>query len=134
MLLLYIYVYIFNIMYANIWSWWEVSSRFWIRWNFIWLKMERKTVTMIIFHSNAIPFGSKSKEKLSVCSDSIYFDRINIYIYSHLRKHTCAYADTVEKFWATLEKQQRSDVQLSERLASRGIMANKGLPETARTL
>ena len=32
-------------------SWWQFSFRFWIKWNSIWFKIERKTVTMILTHS-----------------------------------------------------------------------------------
>ena len=35
----------------GIWSWWHFSFRFWTKWNSIWFKIERKTVTMIISHS-----------------------------------------------------------------------------------
>ena len=32
-------------------SWWQLSFRFWTKWNSIWFKIERKTVTTIISHS-----------------------------------------------------------------------------------
>ena len=35
----------------GIWSWWQFSFRFWTKWNSIWLRIERKTVTTIISHS-----------------------------------------------------------------------------------
>ena len=34
----------------GIWSWEQFSFRFWIKWNSIWFKIERKTVTTIISH------------------------------------------------------------------------------------
>ena len=44
---------IFPFLFSSngIWSWWQISFRFWIKWNFIWFKIERKTVTTIISHS-----------------------------------------------------------------------------------
>ena len=35
----------------GIWSWWQFSSQFWIIWNSIWFKIEKKTITTIISHS-----------------------------------------------------------------------------------
>ena len=35
----------------GIWSWWLFAFQFWTKWNSIWLKIERKTVTTIISHS-----------------------------------------------------------------------------------
>ena len=35
----------------GIWSWWQFSFRFLFKWNSIWFKIERKTVTTIRFHS-----------------------------------------------------------------------------------
>ena len=32
-------------------SWWQFSFRFWTKWNSIWIKIEKKTVTTIISHS-----------------------------------------------------------------------------------
>ena len=34
-----------------IWLWWQFSFRFWTKYNSIWFKVERKTVTTIISHS-----------------------------------------------------------------------------------
>ena len=34
----------------GIWSWWQISFRFWTKWKSIWFKIERKTVTTIISH------------------------------------------------------------------------------------
>ena len=31
--------------------WWQFSFRFWTNWNYIWFKIERKTVTTTIYHS-----------------------------------------------------------------------------------
>ena len=35
----------------GIWSWWQFSLQFLTKWNSIWFKIERKTVTTIISHS-----------------------------------------------------------------------------------
>ena len=35
----------------GIWLWWQFSFQFWAKWNSIWFKIERKTVTTIISHS-----------------------------------------------------------------------------------
>ena len=35
----------------GIWLWGQISFRFWTKWNSIWFKIKRKTVTTIISHS-----------------------------------------------------------------------------------
>ena len=44
-------IFLFPFKLNGIWSWWQFSFRFWTKWNSIWVKIERKTVTTIISHS-----------------------------------------------------------------------------------
>ena len=41
----------FHFLLNWIWSWWHFTFRFWTKWNYIWFKIEWKTVTKIISHS-----------------------------------------------------------------------------------
>ena len=44
-------IFPFRFTLNGIWSWWQFSIRFWTKWNSICFKTERKTATMIIYHS-----------------------------------------------------------------------------------
>ena len=87
----------------GIWSWWQLSFRFWTKWNSIWFKIERKTVTTIIY-----PIQCKSKGKYSFLSvtcrildtkfiaflNQKYSVRTNIlagYQFGRLKRFLCVY-------------------------------------------
>ena len=44
-------IFSFPFTWNGIWAWWQFSSRFWTKWNFIRFQIERKTVTTIVSHS-----------------------------------------------------------------------------------
>ena len=41
-------IFLFPFTLNGIWSWWQFPFRCWTKWNSIWLKIKRKTVTTII--------------------------------------------------------------------------------------
>ena len=55
----------------GMWSWWQISFRFWTKWHSIWFKIERKTITTIISiqcerkrkHSFVSVFGTSSSTR-----------------------------------------------------------------------
>ena len=53
----------------GIWSWWQFSFRFWTKWDSIWFKIEKKTVTTIISHS----IWKETKYKFFSHTDAGYY-------------------------------------------------------------
>ena len=90
---------LFAFTFNGIWSWGEFSFRFWTKWNSIWFKIVRKTVTTIISHCKPRKFTSfhsyldnDSKLSFSEYCGNVSIHRISFRLWTEIKFCQCIYS------------------------------------------